>query len=55
MIQSNPKIYNLLTTNRFTIVDEADEMVSPDWLDAMRKIMGGSGERSLRTDWQNDL
>ena len=27
--------------SRFTIIDEADEMVSPDWLDEMRQIMGG--------------
>ena len=27
---------------RFTIIDEADEMVSPDWVDEMRNIMGGS-------------
>ena len=26
---------------RYTIIDEADEMVSPDWVDDMRQIMGG--------------
>lgn len=29
---------------RYTVIDEADEMVSPDWLDEMRKIMSGGGE-----------
>ena len=28
--------------NRYTIIDEADEMVSPDWVDEMRNIMGGA-------------
>lgn len=32
--------------SRYTIIDEADEMVSPDWLDDMRKIMGGGGKGS---------
>ncbi|KAL6713458.1 hypothetical protein ACLMJK_008923 [Lecanora helva] len=34
---------NLLSMNRvrFTIIDEADEMVSPDWIDDMRGILGG--------------
>ena len=27
---------------RYTIIDEADEMVSPDWVDEMRTIMGGA-------------
>ena len=27
---------------RYTIIDEADEMVSPDWVDEMRNVMGGS-------------
>lgn len=27
--------------SRYTIIDEADEMVSPDWVDDMREIMGG--------------
>ena len=30
-----------LTLGRYTIIDEADEMVSPDWVDDMREIMGG--------------
>lgn len=33
----------LAHTFRYTIIDEADEMVSPDWLDDMQKIMGGGG------------
>jgi hypothetical protein len=32
---------------RYTIIDEADEMVSPDWMDDMRKIMGGGGRGSM--------
>jgi hypothetical protein len=28
---------------RYTIIDEADEMVSTDWLEDMTKIMGGGG------------
>ena len=27
---------------RYTIIDEADEMVSPDWVDEMRNVMGGA-------------
>lgn len=27
---------------RFTIIDEADEMVSPDWVEEMRSVMGGA-------------
>ena len=27
---------------RYTIIDEADEMVSPDWVDEMRTVMGGA-------------
>jgi hypothetical protein len=29
---------------RYTIIDEADEMVSPDWMDDMRKILYGGGK-----------
>lgn len=29
--------------SRYTIIDEADEMVSADWVDEMQKIMGGGG------------
>ena len=29
--------------NRYTIIDEADEMVGTDWVDDMRKIMSGGG------------
>lgn len=28
---------------RYTIIDEADEMVSADWVEDMTKIMGGGG------------
>ena len=31
-----------INKNRFTIIDEADEMVSPDWVDDMRSIIGGA-------------
>ena len=34
-------------TVRYTIIDEADEMVSPDWVDDMRMIMGGG--KSIKT------
>lgn len=34
---------NVLSLSRvkYTIIDEADEMISPDWADEMRRIMGG--------------
>jgi ATP-dependent RNA helicase DDX3X len=37
---------NLLSLNRlrFTIIDEADEMLHDDWEDEMSKIMAGGGE-----------
>ena len=28
---------------RYTIIDEADELVQPDWMEEMRKIMSGGG------------
>ena len=28
---------------RYTIIDEADEMVTPNWIDEMKLIMGGAG------------
>ncbi len=34
--------------SRYTIIDEADEMVSPDWVDDMRQIMGG-GSLNINT------
>ncbi|MCJ1429124.1 hypothetical protein MMC29_007037 [Sticta canariensis] len=34
---------------RYTIIDEADEMISPDWLDEMQKIMGG-GDTNVDAD-----
>ena len=33
-----------LTLARYTIIDEADEMVSIDWNEDMAKIMGGGGK-----------
>lgn len=40
--------YVLCLTNndRYTIIDEADEMVSSDWVDDMRKLMTGGGQYS---------
>lgn len=37
---------NLLSLNRvrFTIIDEADELLHPDWEEDMVKIMAGGGE-----------
>ena len=37
-------IVYLTNSDRFTVIDEADEMVSPDWLDDMHKIMTGGGQ-----------
>ena len=34
-------IQNSIDKTRYTIIDEADEMVSPDWVDDMRAVMGG--------------
>lgn len=36
---------DVLTMKRvkFTVIDEADEMLDPDWEDQMRKIIGGGG------------
>ncbi|CAD6570316.1 MAG: hypothetical protein ASARMPREDX12_003449 [Alectoria sarmentosa] len=31
-----------LSRVKYTIIDEADEMVSPDWVEEMRNVMGGS-------------
>ena len=33
-----------LTSFRYTIIDEADEMLESDWADELGKIMGGGGE-----------
>ena len=33
---------------RYTIIDEADEMVSPDWNEEMRMVMGGGSSFSNR-------
>ena len=32
---------------KFTVIDEADEMLSGDWDDEMAKIMGGSGKSTV--------
>ena len=36
-----------LTFLRYTIIDEADEMVSDAWLDEMEKLAGGGGMNTL--------
>jgi ATP-dependent RNA helicase DDX3X len=43
---------NLLSLNRlrFTIIDEADEMLHDDWEEEMSKIMAGGG-RSCEPNW----
>ena len=35
---------------RYTIIDEADEMVGPDWIDDMRGILGGGTFNKVKTD-----
>ena len=30
--------------NRYTIIDEADEMVSDDWTEEMKRILSGGGK-----------
>ena len=32
----------------YTIIDEADEMVSDDWQDDMRRILSGGGKETLQ-------
>lgn len=32
---------------RYTVIDEADEMLQLDWEDQFKKIMSGGGEASL--------
>ncbi len=39
-----------LSRVRYTIIDEADEMLHDDWEEEMAKIMGGCGECPLRGD-----
>ena len=36
-----------IDVHRYTIIDEADEMVSPDWADDLRGIMGGGTVNSV--------
>lgn len=38
------QICRSLIQSRYTIIDEADEMVSADWVEDMGKIMGGGGK-----------
>jgi hypothetical protein len=33
--------------NRFTVIDEADEMLDHDWSEELQKIMAGGGTFSL--------
>ena len=30
-------------SNRYTVIDEADEMLDADWQDELQKIMSGGG------------
>lgn len=34
----------MLIDYRYTIIDEADEMLQSDWEEELRKIMGGGGQ-----------
>ena len=40
---------HVLTMSRvkYTVIDEADEMLQSDWEDELRKIMAGGGKQSL--------
>ena len=40
-LPGRPNSTVILTDIRFTVIDEADEMVRPDWIDDMRGILGG--------------
>ena len=41
LLSQRPVHTSWSNTRRYTIIDEADEMVSADWVDEMREIMGG--------------
>ena len=41
----------LILFRRYTIIDEADEMVSSDWNEEMNLILGGGGHISLALDY----
>lgn len=36
----------MLTHHSYTIIDEADELISPDWEDEIGKIMSGGGMKA---------
>lgn len=48
----------LILPSRYTILDEADEMIQPDWEEEMKSILGGAGETAfsvellLLTPWE---
>ena len=42
-----PPYQPLLTPHRYTIIDEADEMLHADWEDEMAKIMSGGGKQNI--------
>lgn len=44
----------LLTTYSYTIIDEADEMLSSDWEEEMAKIMSGGGMQHTCTYFENN-
>jgi superfamily II DNA/RNA helicase len=39
----------VLTTDSYTIIDEADEMLQVDWEADMAKIMSGGGKKNALT------
>lgn len=39
----------LLTTDSYTIIDEADEMLDVNWEESMAKIMSGGGKEKALT------
>lgn len=41
-ISSRDYLWHGTDNIRYTIIDEADEMVSPDWVEEMRSVMGGA-------------
>lgn len=43
-----------LTHHRYTILDEADELISTDWEGEMSKIMSGGGAEGYTGDFEFD-
>lgn len=38
---------SLINGHRYTIIDEADEMLNADWSEELKQIMSGGGQHSL--------